>query len=292
MKELLKKLQKFELRIRKVIDTQMQGDFHSVFKGTGLEFDDVRAYQYGDDVRSIDWNVSAKGHGTFVKTYKEEKEQSVFLILDVSGSQTIGPEKQQKIDIGREICGILALTAARQSASIGLICISDQKEKFVRPGKGIEQAYSLIKTLYELKPQSSKTNLSAGIKTAMSVIKRRSMLLLISDFIDRNYEKEIMMLARKHDLIVVQLMDQREQSFPGLGIIPLRDAETGQVSWVNTSADSFRQKYLNDLAKNRENLQNICRRNKADYLAIDTSGDYVLQLVNLFQIRRKTRKSA
>src|SRR5688572_577977 len=291
MKELLKKLQKFELRIRKVIDTQMQGDFHSVFKGTGLEFDDVRAYQYGDDVRSIDWNVSAKGHGTFVKTYKEEKEQSVFLILDVSGSQTIGPEKQQKIDIGKEICGILALTAARQSASIGLICISDQKEKFVRPGKGIEQAYSLIKTLYELKPQSTKTNLSAGIKTALSVIKRRSMLLLISDFIDRNYEKEIMMLARKHDLIVVQLMDQREQSFPGLGIIPLRDAESGQVSWVNTSADSFRQKYLNDLAKNRENLQNICRRNKADYLAIDTSGDYVLQLVNLFQIRRKTRKS-
>jgi len=291
MKELLKKLQKFELRIRKVIDTQMQGDFHSVFKGTGLEFDDVRAYQYGDDVRSIDWNVSAKGHGTFVKTYKEEKEQSVFLILDVSGSQTIGPEKQQKIDIGKEICGILALTAARQSASIGLICISDQKEKFVRPGKGIEQAYSLIKTLYELKPQSTKTNLSAGIKTALSVIKRRSMLLLISDFIDRNYEKEIMMLARKHDLIVVQLMDQREQSFPGLGIIPLRDAESGQVSWVNTSADSFRQKYLYDLAKNRENLQNICRRNKADYLAIDTSGDYVLQLVNLFQIRRKTRKS-
>ena len=292
MKDLLKKLQKFELRIRKVIDTQMQGDFHSVFKGTGLEFDDVRAYQYGDDVRSIDWNVSAKGHGTFVKTYKEEKEQSVFLILDVSGSQTIGPEKQQKIDIGKEICGILALTAARQSASIGLICISDQKEKFVRPGKGIEQAYALVKTLYELKPQSTRTNLSAGIKTALSVIKRRSMLLLISDFIDRNYEKEITMLARKHDLIVVQLMDQREQHFPGLGIIPLRDAESGQVSWVNTSSEAFRQKYLNDLALNRENLQNLCRRHKADYLAIDTSGDYVLQLVNLFQIRKKTRKSA
>ncbi len=291
MKELLKKLQKFELRIRKVIDTQMQGDFHSVFKGTGLEFDDVRAYQYGDDVRSIDWNVSAKGHGTFVKTYKEEKEQSVFLILDVSGSQTIGPDKQQKIDIGKEICGILALTAARQSASIGLICISDQKEKFVRPGKGIEQAYALIKALYDLKPISSQTNLSAGIKTALSVIKRRSMLLLISDFIDRNYEKEVTMLARKHDLIVVQLMDQREQQFPNLGIIPLRDAESGRVSWVNTSAESFRKNYLHDLAANRENLQNICRRHKADYLAIDTSGDYVLQLVNLFHIRKKTRKS-
>ena len=292
MKELIQKLQKFELRIRKVIDTQMQGDFHSVFKGTGLEFDDVRAYQYGDDVRSIDWNVSAKGHGTFVKTYKEEKEQSVFLILDVSGSQTIGPEKQQKIDIGKEICGILALTAARQTASIGLICISDQREKFVRPGKGIEHAYSLIKTLFELKPASTKTNLASGIKTALSVIKRRSMILLISDFIDRNYEKEVTMLARKHDLIVVQLMDQKEQNFPKLGIIPLRDAESGQVSWVNTSSEAFREKYLNDLAKNRENLQQLCRRHKADYLAIDTSGDYVLQLVNLFKIRKKTKKSA
>ncbi|KAA9346026.1 DUF58 domain-containing protein [Adhaeribacter soli] len=292
MKELLKKLQKFELRIRKVIDTQMQGDFHSVFKGTGLEFDDVRAYQYGDDVRSIDWNVSAKGHGTFIKTYKEEKEQSVFLILDVSGSQNIGPEKQRKLDIGKEICGILALTAVRQSAQLGLICISDQKEKYVRPGKGISHAYAIIKTLYDLKPQSSRTNLAAGIKTALSIIKRRSMLLLISDFIDRNYEKEVAMLARKHDLIVVQLMDQREQQFPSLGIIPIRDAESGLVSWVNTSALSFREKYLHDLEANREKLQQICRRNKADYLAIDTSGDYVLQLVNLFQLRRKTRKSA
>src|SRR5690606_8202078 len=287
MKELLKKLQKFELRIRKVIDTQMQGDFHSVFKGTGLEFDEVRAYQYGDDVRTIDWNVSAKGHGTFVKTYKEEKEQSVFLILDVSGSQNIGPEKQQKINIGKEICGILSLTAAQQAASIGLICISDQREKFIRPGKGIEKAYSLIKNLFEMKPVSTRTNLAAGIKTALGVIKRRSMILLISDFIDRNYEKEVAMLARKHDLIVVQLMDQKEQNFPKLGIIPLRDAESGEVSWVNTSSETFREKYLHDMAKNRENLQQLCRRHKADYLAIDTAGDYVLQLVNLFKIRKK-----
>src|SRR5688572_304634 len=247
MKELLKKLQKFELRIRKVIDTQMQGDFHSVFKGTGLEFDDVRAYQYGDDVRAIDWNVSAKGHGTFVKTYKEEKEQSVFLILDVSGSQNIGAENQQKIEIGKEICGILALSAVRQAAQIGLICISDRKEKYVRPGKGIEHAYGLIKAVFELKPQSLQTNLAAGIKTAIGMLKRRSIILLISDFIDRNFEKEITMLARKHDLIVVQLMDQREEMLPALGIIPLRDAESGQVSWVNTSAGSFREKYLLDL---------------------------------------------
>jgi uncharacterized protein (DUF58 family) len=292
MKEYLKKLQKLELHIRKVIDTQMQGDFHSVFKGTGLEFDDVRAYQYGDDVRAIDWNVSAKGHGTFVKTYKEEKEQSVFLILDVSGSQNIGAEKQQKIEIGKEICGILTLSAVRQAAQIGLICISDRKEKYVRPGKGIEHAYGLIKAVFELKPQSLQTNLAAGIKTALGMLKRRSIILLISDFIDRNYEKEITMLARKHDLIVVQLMDQREEMLPALGIIPLRDAESGLVSWVNTSAASFREKYLTDLKQGRENLQNICRKNKADYLLINTTEDYVPQLVNLFRFRKKSRKSA
>ncbi len=136
MKDLVKKLQKYEIRIRKAINTQMQGNFHSVFKGTGLEFDDVRAYQYGDDVRAIDWNVSAKGHGTFIKTYKEEKEQSVFLILDVSASQAIGTAGQQKIDIGKEICGILALVAAKQSSQIGMVCVSDQKRKIRKTRSG------------------------------------------------------------------------------------------------------------------------------------------------------------
>ncbi|HEY4649999.1 MAG TPA: DUF58 domain-containing protein, partial [Pontibacter sp.] len=195
MKELVQKLRKYEIRIRKAITTQMQGDFHSVFKGTGLEFDDVRAYQYGDDVRTIDWNVSAKGHGTFVKTYREEKEQSVFLMLDVSASQTIGTGKQQKLDVGKEICGVLAISAARQQSQIGIICISDQKEKYLKPAKGIEQAYAIIKALHELQPKSAKTNLAAGIRLTLDIIKRRSIILLISDFIDVNYEKELQMLA-------------------------------------------------------------------------------------------------
>ena len=163
MKDLIKKLQKYEIRIRKAINDQMQGDFHSVFKGTGLEFDDVRAYQYGDDVRSIDWNVSAKGHGVFVKTYKEEKEQSVFLILDVSASQSIGIKGRQKLDVGKEICGVLALAAARQTSQIGMLCVSDQKEKYIKPGRGTDHAYNLIKALFELQPASDRTDLAGGI---------------------------------------------------------------------------------------------------------------------------------
>jgi uncharacterized protein (DUF58 family) len=291
MKELVKKLQKYEIRIRKAINDQMHGDFHSVFKGTGLEFDDVRSYQYGDDVRSIDWNVSAKGHGTFVKTYKEEKEQSVFLILDVSASQCIGTHGQQKIHVGKEICGVLALAAARQTSQIGMVCISDQNEKYIKPGRGIEHAYSLIKALVDLTPASDKTDLAGGIKLALGIIKRRSLILLISDFIDMDYEREMSMLARKHDLVVIQLMDKREKIFPAMGIIPLLDKETGRTVWVNTSSAEFQQHYVSAYTDNQEKIAKICRKNKANYLTIYTDDDYVPQLVNLFRLRNKIRKS-
>jgi uncharacterized protein (DUF58 family) len=292
MKNLVKKLQKYEIRIRKAINDQMQGDFHSVFKGTGLEFDDVRAYQYGDDVRSIDWNVSAKGHGVFVKTYKEEKEQSVFLILDVSASQAIGTSGQQKMDVGKEICGVLALAAARQTSQIGMLCISDQKEKYIKPGRGTDHAYNLIKALFELNPASDRTDLAAGIKMALGMIKRRSLILLISDFIDQDYEREMSMLARKHDLIVIQLIDKRETEFPEMGIIPLLDKESGKTLWVNTSSQEFQQTYLKTYTNNQEKIAKICRKNKANYLTIYTNEDYVLQLVNLFRLRNKIKKSA
>jgi uncharacterized protein (DUF58 family) len=269
----------------------MQGDFHSVFKGTGLEFDDVRAYQYGDDVRAIDWNVSAKGHGVFIKTYKEEKEQSVFLILDVSASQAIGTAGHQKINVGKEICGVLALAAARQTSQIGMLCISDQKEKYIKPGRGTDHAYNLIKALFELTPASDQTDLAGGIKMALGLIKRRSLILLISDFIDQDYEREMSMLARKHDLIVIQLIDKRETEFPPMGIIPLLDKETGRTLWVNTSSEEFQRTYLNTYAQNQEKIAKICRKNKANYLTIYTKEDYVLQLVNLFRLRNKIRKS-
>jgi uncharacterized protein (DUF58 family) len=292
MKELVQKLRKYEIRIRKAVNTQMQGDFHSVFKGTGLEFDDVRAYQYGDDVRSIDWHVSAKGHDTFVKTYREEKEQSVFLMLDVSASQTIGTGKQQKLEVGKEICGVLALAAARQQSQIGIICVSDQKEKYIRPAKGIEQAYTIIKALHELKPKSVKTSLAAGIKLTLDIVKRRSIILLISDFIDVSYEKELAMLAKRHDLIVIQLLDMRERNIPGMGIVPVTDKETGKTVWLNTSGAAFQQQYFSQYKQNQDKIIRICQKYQANYLAIQTNEDYVPQLVNLFRIRNRTTKKS
>ncbi|OUJ74144.1 DUF58 domain-containing protein [Hymenobacter crusticola] len=287
LQQLVRKLRQLEIRIIKTVDAQLQGDFHSVFKGTGLEFDDVRLYQYGDEVRAIDWAVSSKGHGTFVKTYKEEREQSVMLLLDVSASQNIGAAGRQKLDVGREICGLLALTAARQDASLGIVAFSDQKELYMAPGKGIRHAYALIKQLFELQPRSPRTAVGAGIKQALGLLKRRSIVLLISDFIDVNYERELTMLARKHDLIVVQLLDQREREFPPLGIIPLFDQESGRTVWVNTSSEKFRTRYRATYEQNREQIGQICRRHRTEFLSIATDTDYVPQLVSLFRRRNQ-----
>src|SRR5688572_18672811 len=249
MKDILKKLRRYEIQIRKAINSQMQGDFRSVFKGSGLEFDDVRPYQYGDDIRSIDWNVSAKGHGTFVKTFKEEKEQTVFFVLDVSASEDIGSQGRTKADVGKEICGVLALSAGKESSHVGLICFSDVKEKYLKPTKGDSQAYEIISALANLKPKSAKTNLSKAFSFALNTIKRRSVIILISDFIDEGYFHNLKSLARRHDLVVIHISDKRETRLPKLGIIPIEDKESKRTLWINTSFGDFRNK----IAKGYEN---------------------------------------
>jgi uncharacterized protein (DUF58 family) len=214
MKELVKKLRKYQIQIRKAINNQMHGDFHSVFKGSGLEYDDVRAYQYGDDVRAIDWNVTAKGHGTFIKTFTEEKEQIVFFLIDVSASQEIGNPGKQKIDIVKELCGVLSLSAVKEQSQVGLICFSDDKEKYVKPGKGEKHAFRFISDLLHLKPKSLKTNISKSILYALNLIKRKSVVIMISDFIDEGYEHNLKALASQHDLVVIHISDKRETQLP------------------------------------------------------------------------------
>ncbi|WP_258097831.1 DUF58 domain-containing protein [Marinoscillum pacificum] len=288
MKEILKKLRKYEIRVRKAINSQMQGDFHSIFKGSGLEFDDVRAYQYGDDVRTIDWNVTAKGHGTFVKTFIEEKEQTVMFLLDVSASQEIGSAKRQKIDTGKEIAALLALSAVKESSAVGLLCFSDQKEKYIKPGKGMKHSYELLSSIFKLKPASKKTNLDQAIKTTLGILKRRAVIFLISDFIDENYMHSLKGMARKHDLVVVQLFDKRESQMPNLGIVPLYEKESGRTLWVNSSSSHFRNVLNKTYGKNTSDLETFCRRNDVNYLSIETGDDYVPKLVRLFRHRNKS----
>lgn len=291
MKELIKKLRTYEIRIRKAINSQMQGDFRSVFKGSGLEFDDVRPYQYGDDIRSIDWNVSAKGHGTFVKTFREEKEQTVFFLLDVSASQEIGAAGKTKVDVGREICGVLTLSAVKESSHVGLICFSDQRELYIKPAKGLPQAYQIIHGLIHLRPQSKKTNLTKALLFALNSIKRRSVVILISDFIDEKYFHNLKALARKHDLVMIHISDKRETRLPKLGIVPVLDKESNKTIWVNTSFGDFRQKIATRLRERISELESFSRKHQINFLSVDTDEDFVPKLLKLFKVRNRSVKT-
>lgn len=293
MKDLLKKLRKYEIQIRKAINSQMQGDFHSIFKGSGLEFDDVRPYQYGDDIRTIDWNVSAKGHGTFVKTFREEKEQTVFFILDVSASEDIGNPGSTKADIGKEICGVLALSASKESGHVGMICFSDVKEKYIKPLKGNLQAYEIISALVKLKPQSLKTNLTRALAFALNAIKRRSVVILISDFIDDDgYYHNLKALARRHDLVMIHVSDKRETRLPKLGIIPIIDKETRRTIWINTSFGDFRKKISDRLSSRKAELEKFSRKHQINFISLDTDEDYVPKLLRLFKVRNRSFKTS
>lgn len=290
MKEIFKKLRKYEIRIRKAINTQMQGDFHSVFKGSGLEFDDVRSYQYGDDVRHIDWNVSAKGHGTFIKTFKEEKEQQIFFILDTSASQQVGKTGNQKIDVSKEICGVLSLAGVKEASSIGLLCYSDQKEKYIRPSKGLKHAYLIINELFKLDPQSIKTNIDGAIKLALSMIKRKSIIVLVSDFLDEGYERNLKAMGHRHDVIVIHTATPTELDLLSAGIVPAGFAESGGSRYINASLPSTRQAILKYYKEKRQKVEDLCHKNNINYLYVNTDIDYIPQLIRLFKVRSYGRK--
>lgn len=268
----------------------MIGDFRSVFKGTGLEFDDVRPYQYGDDIRTIDWNVTAKGHGTYVKTFKEEKEQTIYFILDVSASQDIGEKGKTKSDLAKQICGVLTLAGAKENSHIGLICYSDRKEIFLRPQKGMAQAHQIISRINGIKPASLKTDLKGAMMFALNTIKRRSVVIVISDFIDEGYEHHFKAMARRHDLIAIHVRDRRETSLPNLGIVPVRDQESGETIWMNAAFGELGQKLSAVYRDRSEAVGILCRKHQINYLPLDTQEDFVPALLRLFKIRNRSYK--
>jgi len=290
MNELFSKLRKYEVMIRKVANNHLQGEYQSLFKGSGLEFDDLRPYQYGDDIRTIEWKVSAKGHGTFVKTFREDKEQSVFFLLDISGSQDIGQPGNKKIDQGKIIAGVLTLAAVFEGSQVGLISYSDQKEKLILPSKGSKQGVKMIRGIFDHENNSLKTDLNSMFIFALNLIKRRAVIVIISDFIDEGYERPFRALAERHDVVAIQLTDPRESALPSLGIIPVFDKEKGKTTWVNTAFGSFSKKIADTFTSEREQLKDICKKNQINYLAIDTTQDIVGPLLELFKYRNKSMK--
>ncbi|WP_114752407.1 DUF58 domain-containing protein [Pleomorphovibrio marinus] len=290
MNQLVKKLRRYEIMLRKVANNHLQGDYQSIFKGAGLEFDDLRPYQYGDDIRTIEWKVSAKGHGTFVKTYKEDKDQSVFFLLDISGSQETGGKTRKKIDLGKEIAGVLTLAAVFEGSQVGLVSYSNQKENLVMPSKGPRQAVKIIKAVFNHKNNSLKTDLKGMFTFCLNLIKKRSIIIIISDFIDEGYENPLKALANKHDVVAIQLTDPLESALPSLGIVPLYDKENGKTTWVNTAFGGFSKKIFKSFYADRESLRTLCKKNQVNYLQIGTGQDIVLPLMELFKTRNRSMK--
>ena len=283
LKKILLKIRKYEIRIRKAVNARMRGNFSSVFKGSGLEFDDIRTYQYGDDVRRIDWNSSAKGEDTYIKVFKEEKEQTVFFLADVSKSN----DTHGRANLMREICSVLAFSAIREGSEAGLLCYSDQKEKYIKPDKGMKKAYEIALNFYKLVPQSNKTDLSGFIKFFLNMFRRRGIIFFISDFIDNNYEEAITPLAKKHDLIILHLTAKAELAMPKLGLIPIQDQETGTIRWINSSAKQEQEMIKNIFEERVSKLEYISKLYQTDYVQIDAEEDFVPKLVKLFKVRNQ-----
>ncbi|MHA8050389.1 DUF58 domain-containing protein [Aquirufa sp. ROCK-SH2] len=275
-----------EIRIRKAINTQMHGNFSSVFKGSGLEFSDLRQYQYGDDVRHIDWNTSAKGHGTFVKLYKEEKEQTVFFLLDVSASGNIGRQGKSKFLTMKEVTAVLALSAIKEASHIGFCCYSDKNEKFMAPAAGKKHGFKAISELFKLDPENKGTDLKGALMFLSNVLKRRSLIFILSDFIDNGYEDFLKATANKHDLVVIQINDKQELKLPSMGIIPIFDPERNRTTWMNTSSKSFKQLLQEETEIKGNRLKKLCKQWSADYISIQAGEDFVPTLIKLFNTRK------
>ena len=286
MKDILKKVRKYEIEIRKFLNNSNQGDYNSIFKGSGLDFDDLRPYQYGDDHRSINWNITAKEDKIYTNTYKEDKEQSVFFLVDVSKSQHIGRE-ENKINISKEITSVLTLSALNTNSQVGLICFSDQKELFIESKKGISHGYRIIKNLYDLKQKSNKTNLTSMVKFFMGTIKKKSLVIILSDFIDENYIKSLKSLSKSHDVICLHIYDDYEAKIPELGIIQVEEKENNFKKWVNTSSRSF-QKMTNKFLDEKSNeIKKKMNSIGINYLKINSKENYIKNLIKLFKYRKK-----
>jgi len=285
LKSIFKNIHQYEIKIRKAVQNNMHGDFNSIFKGTGIEFDDVRPYQYGDDTRTIDWNVSAKGHGVYVKTFKEDKDLNIFFVLDVSASLTVRDEN--KINLAKEVSGVLALVGARLNCKIGLLAFSDQNELVTKTAKGKNHFYSILSRLIKLEPKSKLTSIDKMIRTVNLVNPKRSIIFVISDFLDNNYEKTLSHLASKHDVIAIHIDDIMDGKIPSLGILQVQDSESGKSVWLNSSFGSDRKGLKKNIEETSSNLDSFCKRNQIDYLKLNTGESYTKSLIQLFQKRNR-----
>lgn len=284
--ELLKKVRKIEIKTRGLSSQIFSGEYHSAFKGRGMAFSEVREYTPGDDVRTIDWNVTARFSTPYVKVFEEERELSVVLVVDVSASGLFGTNKQYKQELITELCAVVAFSASQNNDKIGVIFFSDKIEKFIPPKKGKSHVLRIIRELLEFKPENKKTNLELALKYLTNVIKKKSIVFLISDFYaDSDYKDALKIANKKHDLVALRIVDKTETELPNVGLIKLRDNESGKVMWVDTSDKTFRKQFIANNLKFEDDLKDIFNRSGTDATKIFTHENYVKPLMNLFKNR-------
>lgn len=291
-KELLKKVRQIELSIRGVVNEVFAGEYHSVFKGRGMEFAEVREYLAGDDVRNIDWNVSARMNHPFVKVFDEERELTVMVLFDVSASGAFGTRGQQKSEIATEISALLAASAIKNNDKVGLIIFSDKIEKFVPPRKGRQHVLRVIRELlfYEDPdniPRTPKTDIAVALQYMNQILKRRATVFLISDFVAEDYEKDLQIANKRHDLVALHIIDPLEEQLPGIGLVEMQDLETGEFMLVDTGTESLRKQYADTAQKEKSRLARFFKTNGIDYIDIYTHQSYVKPLTKFFRMRAR-----
>ena len=288
--EIFKKVRKIEIKTRGLSNHIFSGQYHSAFKGRGMTFSEVREYEYGDDIRNIDWNVTARFNKPFVKIFEEEREMTVMLLIDVSGSNDFGSQSQSKRDLTAELAAVLAFSAIQNNDKVGVIFFSSKIEKFIPPKKGSSHILRIIREIVDFKPVERGTDIGEGLRFLTSAIKRRTTAFLISDFMtDHNFEKEMQIAANKHDLVALRITDRREMDIPKVGLVKFRDAETGKERWVDTSSRAWHDAYMQMIQYKSAELNREFTKHGIDNALIYTGEDYVKPLMQLFKKREARR---
>ena len=284
-KEILQKVRKIEIRTKGKVNNLFGGEYQSAFKGRGMEFSEVREYTYGDDIRQIDWNVTARSGDPFIKQFEEEREQTLMLCVDISPSGIFGSQGQSKMELSIEICAVLAFSAIKNGDKVGLILFTDEIEKVIPPKKGRLHVLRLIRELLTTEPKGTGTDISEALSYVNRLLNRRAIIVLASDFQDSQYDRQLKITNRKHDLVNIFINDKFEDELPDLGLVPLRDAETGEEVLVDTSSEKVRKEYQKKREKAKHQLRDQFLRMKIDMIELETNASYIRPLMTFFRRR-------
>lgn len=285
--ELIKKVRKIEIKTRGLSKQIFAGEYHSAFKGKGMTFSEVREYQYGDSIRNIDWNVTARFNHPYIKVYEEERELTVILLIDVSGSKEFGTHRQLKRDLITELAAVLSFSAIQNNDKIGVILFSDKIEKFIPPKKGKQHILRIIREMLNFTPENKGTSIRTALQFFTNAIKKRSIVFLVSDFIDEDFEDAMKIANKKHDLVALKIFDPRETEIPDIGLVRLCDSETGEMKWVDTSLSSVRNNYRKWWLEKNDRIKHVFTKNGIDSVELQTGEDYIKPLINMFKRRGK-----